>query len=54
MVPRCSTVEELADRSIGNLKKKSLVKKGDRIVIVAGEPVGSSRGVNLVEIKEVT
>jgi pyruvate kinase len=53
MVPRCSTVEELADRSIGNLKKKSLVKKGDRIVIVAGEPVGSSRGVNLVEIKDV-
>jgi pyruvate kinase len=54
LVPPCGTVEELADRSIGYLKKKALVKKGDHIVIVAGEPVGSTGGVNLVEIKDIT
>ncbi len=53
VLPRCGTVEELVDRSVGHLKKNKDVKKGDKIIIVAGEPVGASGGVNLVEIREI-
>ncbi len=53
ILPRCNTVEELVDRSIGYLKRAKMVKKGETIIVVAGEPVGSSGGVNLVEIKTV-
>ena len=28
-------------------------KVGERIIVVAGEPVGSSGGVNLIEIREI-
>lgn len=53
ILPRCRSVEELVDRSLGYLKKKKLVDKSDKIILVAGEPVGESGGVNLVEIREV-
>ena len=53
ILPRCGTVEELVDRSVGYLKKEKHVKIGDKIVVVAGEPVGMSGGVNLVEIREI-
>jgi pyruvate kinase len=52
-LPRCSSVEELVDRSIGYLKKKRTVKKGDKIIVVAGDPVGASGGVNLLEIRTI-
>jgi len=53
VLPRCRTVEELVDRSVGHLKNIEAVKPGDRIVVVAGEPVGQSGGVNLVEIRDI-
>ncbi len=53
ILPRCRTVEELVDRSVGYLKKEQLVQIGDKIIVIAGEPVGSSGGVNLVEIREI-
>jgi pyruvate kinase len=53
LLPRCHTVEELVDRSVGYLKTMKMVKKEDRIIIVAGEPVGSSGTVNLVEIRKI-
>jgi pyruvate kinase len=53
VLPKCSTVEELVDRSVGYLKKMKFVKSGNRIIIIAGEPVGVSGGVNLVEIREL-
>jgi pyruvate kinase len=53
VLPRCATVEELVDRSIGWLKKEARVDKGDKIIVVAGEPVGVSGGVNLVEIRDI-
>ncbi len=52
LLPRCSSVEELIDRSIGHLKKKKTIKTGDKIIIVAGEPVGGA-GANLVEIRDI-
>ena len=51
-MPRCNSVEELVDRSVNYLKREKEAKDGDRLIIVAGEPVGTS-GVNLLEIREV-
>ncbi|MDD5251683.1 MAG: pyruvate kinase [Patescibacteria group bacterium] len=53
ILPRCNTVEELVDRSVGWLKREKMVKTDDTLIIVAGEPVGTSGGVNLVEIRHV-
>ena len=53
IIPTCRSVEELIERSLSNLKKEKYIKPGDKIILVAGEPVGSSGNVNFVEIKEV-
>jgi pyruvate kinase len=53
VIPTCATVEELIERSIAELKKHHLVKEGNRIIVVAGEPVGVSGGVNMVEIRDI-
>ncbi|MBI5732196.1 MAG: pyruvate kinase [Candidatus Magasanikbacteria bacterium] len=50
----CKTVEELVSRSLVYLRKKKLLKSADKIIIVAGEPVGHAGNVNLVEVKEMT
>jgi len=52
-IPTCKSVEELIERSVSRCKKEKWMKKGNKIILVAGEPVGSSGNVNLVEIKEV-
>jgi pyruvate kinase len=49
----CRTIEELVDRSIVYLKQEQLVKKGEKLIIVSGEPVGQSGQVNLLEVREV-
>ncbi|MBD3251045.1 pyruvate kinase, partial [Candidatus Uhrbacteria bacterium] len=53
LLPKCKTVEELVERSVGYLKKARVVSKGGKMIVVAGEPVGVSGGVNLVEIRDV-
>ncbi len=53
VVPTCSTVEELVERSIAELKAHHLIKEGQKLIVVAGEPVGTSGGVNMVEIREI-
>ncbi|MFZ5365106.1 MAG: pyruvate kinase [Patescibacteria group bacterium] len=47
------SVEELIDRSLSYGKKAKQLKIDDKIILVAGEPVGKSGHVNFVEIKEV-
>lgn len=49
----CQTIEELVERAVSQLKKLSLVKAGDRLIVVAGEPVGQAGNVNLLEVREV-
>jgi pyruvate kinase len=53
ILPRCRIVEELIDRSVGFLKKHEDIRKGDKIVVIAGEPVGITGGANLVELREI-
>lgn len=52
LVP-CRTIEELIERSLVQLKDKKIVKRGDRIIIAAGEPVGMAGHVNLLEVREI-
>lgn len=52
MVP-CRTIEELVTRSLVYVKKNKLAKKGDKIIVVSGEPVGQAGNVNLLEVREV-
>ncbi|MBI4427137.1 MAG: pyruvate kinase [Candidatus Magasanikbacteria bacterium] len=49
----CRTIEELIERSLAELKKRQMVKMGDKIIVVAGEPVGHAGHVNLLEVREV-
>jgi pyruvate kinase len=49
----CNSIEELIDRSVVYLKKTKHLHSGDKAVIVAGEPVGESGHVNLLEVREV-
>jgi len=53
LLPPCKSVEELVEKSIRYLKKTKYVKKGDNIIIVAGQPVGKSGNVNFVKIHQL-
>ena len=53
VLPKCNSLEELVERSIGFLKKDKFIETEDTIIIIAGEPVGHSGNVNLVEIKTI-
>ena len=52
-VIECKSIEELVDRSMTHLREKKIIKSGDRIIVVAGEPVGHAGFVNLLEVREV-
>lgn len=53
VLPQCRSVEEFVDRATGYVIKNKFGRKGDKIVIIAGEPVGQSGNINLVEVKEI-
>lgn len=50
----CQSIEELIERSLVILKRADMVSPGDKLVVVAGEPVGHAGHVNLLEVREVT
>jgi len=49
----CRTIEELVERSVVYLKENKIIKKGEKLIVVAGEPVGEAGNVNLLEVREV-
>lgn len=49
----CNLIEDLIDKSLDFLKKKKIVKKNDKIIVVAGEPIGEAGHVNLLEVRDV-
>lgn len=53
LIPRCKNVDELIRKAVGKIKKENLVKKGDKVIIIGGQPVGKSGNVNLVKIHQV-
>lgn len=53
VMPAVESLEEFNDRAIGYLKKFKFAKRGDQILIIAGEPVGIQGNMNLLEIREI-
>jgi pyruvate kinase len=49
----CRTLDELIVKSVETLKKNKMIKKGDRIVIVAGRPHIKKEHMSLVKIEEI-
>lgn len=47
------SVEELVATFLSYVKKIKLVKKGDKIILITGEPVGKAGATNMLEVKEV-
>lgn len=52
VTPPCKNAEQLIDKSIAQLLKRKAIKKGDDIVVLAGEPLGVSGCINFMEIKK--
>lgn len=53
IIERCKTLDELIKRSIELVRSQKLVARGDKIVIVTGQPVGVRENMNLVEVQTV-
>ncbi|MDO8499305.1 MAG: pyruvate kinase [bacterium] len=49
----CKSLEELMKRAFKHLKEANLVESGDKVVVLAGEPVGQAGNLNLIEVKEI-
>lgn len=49
----CRSIEELVERSMHYIYTEKLAKAGEKMVVVAGEPVGQTGNVNLVEVREL-
>ncbi len=51
LVPVVKSYEKLLSLMIKTAKDNKLVKKGEKLVIVTGEPLGQKENLNLVEVK---
>ncbi len=52
-IPKVKNLENLLQEMLNSAKAKKFVKKGDRIILVSGEPLGQTENLNLVEVKTV-
>lgn len=53
LIPELSTFEELTQTMLELVKKEKLAKKGDKVILVTGEPLGQKENLNLVEVKKL-
>ncbi|MCX6797158.1 MAG: hypothetical protein NTX98_01630, partial [Candidatus Doudnabacteria bacterium] len=53
LTSEAESFEELIDNMMEIIKNKKLAKKGDKVVVVTGEPLGQKENLNLVEVKTV-
>lgn len=53
VLPDCDMLDELINRSIEMLKKRKLIKKRDRVVVVAGRPHMKKEHMSLVKVEEI-
>jgi len=53
ILPKSKTLDELIKNAIALAKRRQLVRKGDKIVVVTGQPVGMRENMNLVEVQTV-
>lgn len=53
LVPEVKKYEDLIRIMIQTVQKNGIVKKGDKLIIATGEPLGMKENLNLVEVKTV-
>jgi len=53
VLPDCKDLDELIDKSMETIKKNKLLKKKDRVVIVAGRPHVKKEHMSLVKVEEM-
>lgn len=53
LAPEVSSFEELMEEMMSIIKQKKFARKGDKVVVVTGEPLGQKENLNLVEVKTV-
>lgn len=53
VMPKCKNVDELINKAVKLSIRKKIIKKGDKIIIIGGQPVGKIGNVNLIKIHEV-
>jgi pyruvate kinase len=51
--PEVKNYEALVKMMIDTVKKEKIVRKGEQLIIVTGEPLGQRQNMNIVEIKTV-
>jgi len=53
VLPDCKDLDELIDKSIETIKENKLLKKKDKVVIVAGRPNMKKEHMSLVKVEEI-
>jgi len=53
VLPQCGNVDELIDEAVKLSLAKKIVEKGDKIIIIGGQPVGLEGNANLIKIHEI-
>lgn len=53
VLPKCKNVDELIEKAVKLSIDKKIVKKGDKIIIIGGQPVGLKGNANLIKIHQV-
>jgi pyruvate kinase len=53
LAPEVETFEDLSAEMMATVKAKHFAKKGDKVVVVTGEPLNQKESLNLVEVKTV-
>ncbi len=53
-LPKKTSFEALVKSAFDHLKKTRKIKKGDKVIVIAGESIGRSGGTNLAEVRLVS
>ncbi|MSR85176.1 pyruvate kinase [Candidatus Uhrbacteria bacterium] len=53
VIPTCQTLAELLQAACTQVMQQGFLQTGDEVILVAGEPLGESGHVNLVEVRKV-
>lgn len=53
VLPKCKTVDELINKAVLLARRKKIVKRGDKIIIIGGQPVGKPGNANLIKIHKI-
>ncbi|HDH07687.1 MAG TPA: pyruvate kinase, partial [Candidatus Moranbacteria bacterium] len=53
ILSECKNLDQLIDKSIKEIKKRKILKKGDKVIIITGRPHIKKEHVSLIKIEEI-